>query len=81
MRVVLTRRAARDLHALPVRLQSTARKQLALLAANLRHPSLRAKKYEGEDNLWQGRINRDYRFFFTIHKDTYLILTIVPHPK
>jgi mRNA-degrading endonuclease RelE of RelBE toxin-antitoxin system len=81
MRVELTRRAARDLDRLPARLQNTVRKQLELLAANIRHPSLRTKKYEGEDELWQGRVNRDYRFFFIIDGETYKILTIVPHPK
>jgi mRNA-degrading endonuclease RelE of RelBE toxin-antitoxin system len=29
-------------------------KQSALLLQNLYHPSLRAKKYSGADNLWQG---------------------------
>lgn len=81
MRVVLTRRAARDLDRLPPPLQSRVRKQLELLLENLRHPSLRAKKYEGEDDLWQARVNRDYRFFFTVEGNTYVILTIVPHPK
>ncbi|MGH9438726.1 MAG: type II toxin-antitoxin system RelE family toxin, partial [Terriglobia bacterium] len=76
-----TRRAARDLDNLPPRLQNTTRKQLALLAANIRHPSLHAKKYEGEDDLWQGRVNRDYRFFFTIESDTYWIISIISHPK
>jgi mRNA-degrading endonuclease RelE of RelBE toxin-antitoxin system len=81
MRVTLTPRAARDLDSLSPLLQRTARKQLALLAGNVRHPSLRAKKYEGEDDLWQGRINRDYRFFFRIEGDAYQVLTIIPHPK
>jgi mRNA interferase RelE/StbE len=77
----LTRRAARALDNLPPRLQDTIRKQLELLANNIRHPTLRAKKYEGEENLWQGRVSRNYRFFFTIEDDTYRIITIVPHPK
>ena len=66
MRVVLTRRAAKDLDGLPLRLQDTVRKQLELLVNNLRHPSLHAKKYGGTDDIWQGRVNRDYRFYFRI---------------
>jgi mRNA-degrading endonuclease RelE of RelBE toxin-antitoxin system len=44
MRVVLTRRAAKDLDGLPPRLQDTVQKQLELLANNIRHPSLQANK-------------------------------------
>jgi mRNA-degrading endonuclease RelE of RelBE toxin-antitoxin system len=81
MRVELTRRAARDLDNLPPRLQNTALKQFEFLTNDIRHPSLRAIKYEGIEDVWQGRGNRDYRFFFKIEDETYLVLTIGPHPK
>ena len=81
MRVVLTRRAARDLDGLPPRLQDTVRKQLELLANNIRHPSLQSKKYGGTADIWQGRVNRDYRFYFRIVGDEYRVQMIIPHPK
>jgi mRNA-degrading endonuclease RelE of RelBE toxin-antitoxin system len=56
-------------------------KQFGLLSENLRHPSIDAKKYGGTDNLWQGRVNRDHRFYFQIDGDTYRIITIIPHLK
>jgi len=31
--------------------------------------------------VWQGRVNRDYRFYFRIVDDTCRILMIIPHPK
>ncbi len=31
--------------------------------------------------LWQARVSRDWRFFFLIQDETYIIVTIVPHPK
>jgi mRNA interferase RelE/StbE len=42
---------------------------LRLLMANPHHPSLRIKKVKGNilpgyDNIFEGRITRDYRFFF-----------------
>jgi hypothetical protein len=41
-------------------------KQVQLLAANLRHhPSLRAKKYDEACDIWQARVNRNWRFYFT----------------
>jgi len=81
MRVVLTRRAAKDLDGLPPRLQDTVRKQLEILVNNIRHPSLQAKKYGGADDIWQGRVNRDYRFYFRIVGDEYRVQMIIPHPK
>lgn len=31
--------------------------------------------------MWQGRVTRDYRFYFSIEGETYLILAIRKHPK
>ena len=81
MRVRLTRRAARDFEALPPHLKARARKQFDFLRGSIKHPSLRAKKYDEGRGTWQGRVTRDYRFYFTIEGDTYWILAIVPHPK
>ena len=82
MKVRLARRALKDFDALSESLQRRASKQLDFLAADLRHPSLNAKKYpEGGAGVWQGRINRDYRFYFLVGEGEYLILRITPHPK
>ena len=81
MQIALTRRADKDYQALTRQLQRQVEKQLMLLVGNLRHPSLDAKKYGGTDDVWQGRVNRDYRFYFRIIDDTYRILMIIPHPK
>jgi len=81
MKFQLTCRAARDYDALPPALQLRADKQFSFLAGNLRHPSLDAKKYDESRGIWQGRVTRDYRFYFTIEGDTYTILTLTKHPK
>ena len=62
MKIVFLQRAAKDFAGLDPRLKALVRKQLAFLADNIRHPSLDAKKYGGTDDVWQGRVNRDYRF-------------------
>jgi len=31
--------------------------------------------------VWQARVNQDWRFYFQIRGDTYVIVTIVRHPK
>ncbi len=81
MRLEISRRARRQYEALPPRLKARVDKQLSLLLADLRHPSLHAKKYDESRDIWQGRVNRDYRFYFTIEDDTYIVLGIIPHPK
>jgi plasmid maintenance system killer protein len=42
---------------------------------------LRAKKYDEANDRWQARVNKDWRFYFSIENDTYVILDIIPHPK
>jgi hypothetical protein len=54
-------------------------KQAAFLLEDIRHPSLHAKKYDNER--WQARVNRDWRFYFRIEGDTYILLDIMAHPK
>lgn len=56
-------------------------KQLTFLLSNLRHPSLRAKKYDEANDIWQARVDDDYRFYFQIDGGTYTLLSIIPHPK
>ena len=56
-------------------------KQIKLLEQNLRYPSLRAKKYDESQDRWQARVNKGWRFYFTITDDTYFITELIPHPK
>ena len=70
MRIELTRRADKDYRGLSRQLRRQVDKQFEYLTENLRHPSLDAKKYGGIDDVWQGRVNRDYRFYFRIADDT-----------
>jgi hypothetical protein len=65
----------------PRAVQRAFLKQAALLKENLRHPSLRVKKYGGDQDLWQARVNRDWRFYFRVIDQVYLIVNIIPHPK
>ena len=81
MKLRFTARARKDYLALPERVQKTADKQLDLLLNDLRHPSLRSKKYDERRDIWQGRITRDWRFYFQITGDACLILAITKHPK
>jgi mRNA-degrading endonuclease RelE of RelBE toxin-antitoxin system len=65
----------------PAEVRKAFFKQIKLLEQNLRHPSLKAKKYDESQDLWQARVNKAWRFYFKIESDTYIIARIVPHPK
>jgi hypothetical protein len=56
-----------------VAIQRAFYRQLRFLESNLLYPSLGAKKYDEAMDLWQARVNRDWRFYFTIAGDTYRI--------
>ena len=81
MRISLKERAIGALAGPPPAVQRTFIKQMNFLARNLQHPSLHAKKYDEAQDLWQARVNDDWRFYFTIVYDAYLIHDIISHPK
>ena len=54
-------------------------KQISFLLKDMRHPSLRAKKYDEERDVWQARVNGHYRFYFQIHSGAYWVLGITKH--
>jgi len=65
----------------PSHIQKLFQKQVALLLQNLKHPSLRAKKYDEARDIWQARVNGGWRFYFQIRGDIYYLLNITSHPK
>lgn len=81
MRVRYSERFSRQYASATARVRKAYDKQERFLVANLRHPSLRAKKYNEQLDVWQARINRDWRFYFSIRDDAYLLHEIIRHPK
>lgn len=81
MKVAMTEPFVKAFLKLPQATQKLFGKQLALLLTDLRHPSLDAKVYDGRQRLWQARVDRGYRFYFTLETDTLVLHGIGPHPK
>lgn len=77
----LTERAAQDYEEAIPAVRKAFDKQMKFLLENLRHPSIQAKKIDETKDIWQGRVNQDWRFFFKIVGGTYVVIRIVPHPK
>ena len=81
MKVDYTSKSYKALEQAPPAVQKALFKQIKFLETNLHHPSLHAKKYDAALDKWQARVNRDWRFYFKIVGDTYIIVDIIPHPK
>jgi hypothetical protein len=81
MELLYTERFLRSYKEAPTLVRKQCDKQVALLAQNLQHPSLRAKKYDESRGIWQARVNRHWRFYFLIVADKYYLLDVIPHPK
>jgi plasmid maintenance system killer protein len=76
-----SKRFLKQYTAAPVAVRKAFDKQAILQLENLHHPSLHAKKYNEALDLWQARVNRDWRFYFTIEGETCYLHEIVKHPK
>ena len=81
MRLSYSRHFLKQYAAAPAPVQRAFVKQAALLLKDLRHPSLRAKKYHAGLDIWQARVTRSWRFYFSIVGDEYRLHGIVRHPK
>jgi mRNA interferase RelE/StbE len=81
MKIVLSDRASIAIADAPRPVRKAFHKQLAFLERDLHHPSLRAKKYDEARDIWQARVNKDWRFYFKIVDDAYVIRDVVPRPK
>ncbi len=79
MKLSFTKTFIRDYRKLPGELQQIVDKQLDLLLANQRHPSLNIKKMNDPRNIWEGRATASYRFTFQIEGDTYVLRRVGTH--
>ena len=81
MRLDYAPTATRALEKTTTRIRKAFYKQVGFLLQDLHHPSLHAKKYSESEDLWQARVNDDWRFYFRIAGDVYRIEAIRKHPK
>jgi len=81
MKLFYTERFRRGYESAPPHIQRAFDRRATFLVRDLRHPSLRAKKYDEARGIWQARVNGGWRFYFTIEGDTYHLLCIMPYPK
>ena len=56
-------------------------KAIGLMAANLGHPSLRVKKMQGTDYIWEASASLSIRITFQIEGETILLRNVGAHDK
>ena len=81
MKLLFTPHFQRAYRKAPQAIRDAFTKQSLYLLQDLRHPSLHAKKYDEGQGKWQARVNQDWRFYFKIVGDTYVVTEIISHPK
>jgi len=59
----------------------SVRKALALLGDNPKYPSLRVRKMEGRQNIWEARPSRRLRMTFEMSGETIFMRNVGQHDK
>ncbi len=73
MKVQTTRPFDRDYERLPEAVKGRVDKQLRILMDNPAHPSLRLKRIQGTEDLWEARVTAGYRLTIQIVGDTFVL--------
>ena len=79
MRYVRTETFKKAAAKLPREIQEKASKAFLLFRDNPRHPSLGVKRIQGFHDVWEGRIDVNYRFTFHYDGDTCVFRNIGPY--
>jgi mRNA-degrading endonuclease RelE of RelBE toxin-antitoxin system len=79
MKYVRTERFKKAAAKLPREIQAKAAKAFILFKDNPRHPSLGVKRVQGMPDVWEGRIDVNYRFTFHYEGDVCVFRNIGLH--
>lgn len=79
-KIVFTRRFQKDYQKLPQEIQNKIDQQIRKLKkGDFFHPSLRSKKMEGDDKVWEASITMNYRLVFYLEDDIITFLKTGTH--
>jgi len=79
MELIQTAHFKRDYKKLPASIQKRTDEKLKFLVQNMSHPSLRVKRVQKYKGVFEGRVTRDYRFFFQPTTEGYILLRVDKH--
>jgi hypothetical protein len=66
---------------LPPSIRAKIDRAIRLLDENWRHPSLRAKRLSGHQDIFYARIDRNHRMTYERHGDELLLRNVGPHDE
>lgn len=81
MPLIFTRRFKKAYKRLSMPVQNKVKKALRLLDENPHYPSLRVKRIQGTDKLYEGRIDLKYRFSFEFDGEDILLRNVDNHDE
>ena len=81
MNVLWSSKFKRNYKKLPEPIRKKFQKQLTLLLDNVKHPSLRVKKMESREDVWEARVDKFYRFTFQKEEENLILRTVGPHDE
>lgn len=79
MKVVYLRPFAKQYKKLPASVREKFDRQLRRLVKDPQHPSLRARKMVNREEVWEARIDIQYRFTFQFSSDDIVLRSIGTH--
>jgi len=79
MNIYTTRRFEKDYSSLPPSVQNKVDKKLKIFVDDISHPSLRIKKMEGTQEIWEMRVSRNYRITFQFTNDGVILRRVGTH--
>jgi mRNA-degrading endonuclease RelE of RelBE toxin-antitoxin system len=79
MPLELTDRFVRAYQRLPKHVRTKVQKALRLLEADFRHPSLRAKRVQGTEGIYEARVDQKYRLTYQRRGDWLILRNVGPH--
>ncbi|MEW6609654.1 MAG: hypothetical protein AB1414_19785 [bacterium] len=79
MKLYPTKQFVECYESLSPNIQRQVDKKLKLLLVDIRYPSLRAKKIQGTNNIWEARVTKEYRFTFQIEEELYILRKVGTH--
>jgi len=79
MQLIQTTHFKRDYKKLPRSIQKRTDEKLKFLVQNVSHPSLRVKRVQKYKGVFEGSVTKNYRFFFQITTEGYILLRVGKH--